>query len=383
MHLTGLLLIILGGIMEGLFALPMKFVPKWSWENIWGAGSLAALLLVPWPLALLTVPHLPGVYVASPLSAILLAILFGVGWGLGGVFFGLGVARLGLSIGTSLVMGLVAIGGSVVPMLLQHAEQMASRGGTILLAGIATMIVGLVVCARAVNLRTAGTEGVKAKSTSSPSIGLFYCLAAGLLSALVNFALIYGAPIARPAVVNGLDLSTANNAVWALVFTSNYVVNLGYCVFKGFSERTLHKFFAKSTTHYWLIAGIMGLLWAGGIVVYGRGASLEGPFGPIFGFPIMLIVSILTGNAAGTLSGEWRGQPWVAKSTMAYGVVVMLLAILILAYANYETRPNAHLSRVGWDDYFRERPFLIPRPTDPSAVSDNLEFMQLEIAPQV
>lgn len=338
MHMTGLLLIVLGGVMEGLFALPMKFVPEWSWENIWGAGSLAALLLVPWPLALLTVPHLSSVYSSAPFSAILLAILFGAGWGLGGVFFGLGVASLGLSIGTSLIMGLVAIGGSVVPMLLQHADQMSSKGGAVLLLGIATMIIGLVVCARAVGMRTARAEGVKARSLSSPSVGIFYCLAAGLLSALVNFALIFGAPIARPAVASGLDPATANNAVWALVFTSNYLVNIGYCVFKGFTEKTLHKFSAKSTVHYWLIAGIMGLLWAGGIIIYGRGASLEGPLGPVFGFPIMLIVSILTGNTAGALSGEWRGQPSGAKATMACGVGVMVLAILTLADASYTTR---------------------------------------------
>jgi L-rhamnose-H+ transport protein len=81
MHITGLLLIGLGGVMEGLFALPMKFTPKWSWENIWAAGSLSALILVPWPLALFTVPHLMSIYSSAPISAVLLAIVFGAGWG--------------------------------------------------------------------------------------------------------------------------------------------------------------------------------------------------------------------------------------------------------------------------------------------------------------
>jgi len=135
MHLTGLLLIVLGGVMEGLFALPLKFTPKWSWENIWAAGSLAALILVPWPLALLTVPHLIGVYFSAPFSAVLLAVVFGAGWGYGGVFFGLGVSLLGLSLGTSLIMGLIAIGGSVVPMLLQHRNQLSSKQAPPYLSG--------------------------------------------------------------------------------------------------------------------------------------------------------------------------------------------------------------------------------------------------------
>ena len=336
MHTTGLLLIVLGGMMEGLFALPMKFTPKWSWENIWGAGSLVALVLVPWPLALVTVPHLADLYSSVPFHTILLALIFGAGWGFGGLFFGLGVSSVGLALGTSLIMGLIAIGGSVVPLILLHKDQFSSRAGEILIIGIATMVIGLVVCARAGSLKSGKMGAEKGKaSLSGYGIGLVYCIAAGFLSALVNFALIFGAPIAKPAIVRGLDPGTANNAVWALVFTSGYLVNALYCVLKSFRERTFRNFFAQSAPRYWGWALIMGILWAGGIVVYGRGASLEGALGPVFGFPIMLIISILTGNGAGALSGEWRNAPAAAKSNMALGVSVMVLAIVILGYADY------------------------------------------------
>lgn len=336
MHTTGLLLIVLGGMMEGLFALPMKFTAKWSWENIWGAGSLVALVLVPWPLALVTVPHLGDLYSAVPFHTIVLAVVFGAGWGFGGLFFGLGVSSVGLALGTSLIMGLIAIGGSVVPLILLHRDQLSSSSGKILIIGIVTMVIGLVVCARAGSLKSGNTRAEKARSSlSGYGIGLIYCIAAGFLSAFVNFALIFGAPIAKPAIDHGLDPGTANNAVWALVFTSGFLVNTVYCVFKSFRERTLGKFFAPLTRRYWGWALIMGTLWAGGIVVYGRGASLEGTLGPVFGFPIMLIVSILTGNAAGAVSGEWRNSPAAAKSTMALGVGVMVLAIAILGYADY------------------------------------------------
>ena len=133
-------------------------------------------------------------------------------------------------------MGTIAIGGSVVPMLLQHKDQLLSKSGAVLLVGIAIMVIGLLVCARAGSLKVGNARAVKAKSQSSLGLGLVYCVAAGLLSALVNFGLIFGAPIAKPAMAHGLDLATANNAVWALVFTANYLVNLGYCVSKG-SER--------------------------------------------------------------------------------------------------------------------------------------------------
>lgn len=337
MQSSGLLLIILGGIMEGLFALPMKFTPDWEWENIWGAGSLVALVLVPWPLALLTVPHLWSVYSSASASAILLAVIFGAGWGCGGLFFGLGVAALGLSLGISLIMGLIAIGGSLIPMLIEHGD-LAHGSGVYLLAGIAVMVSGLVICSWAGSLKAGNSRAMRDRGSGSFALGLFYCIVAGLLSALVNFALIFGAPIARPAMARGLDLATANNAVWALVFTSSYLVNLGYCLWKAIREKTLHKSFSPRTGRYWLWAVLMGLLWAGGIVIYGRGASMSGTLGPIFGFPIMLMVSILTGNLAGALSGEWRATPPSARVTMACGVAVMFLAILTLGYANYAVR---------------------------------------------
>lgn len=334
MHATGLLFIFLGGVMEGLFSLPMKFTPRWSWENIWAAGSLAALILVPLPLVLLTIPHIGSVYAIAPSSAIFLATLFGAGWGIGGIFFGLGVSSVGLSMGTSLIMGLIAIGGSVIPMLLRQRSQLLTREGAILLIGIGIMLCSLAVCARAGILRANDQKSASLPS-SSFGLGVVYCVAAGLLSALVNFALIFGAPIAQPAMAQGLNATTANNAVWAVVFVASYLVNFVYCLLKGVRQRTLYKFFLPSTGRYWLLAVAMGLLWAGGIVIYGRGASMGGTYGPIFGFPIMLAVSILTGNLVGAISGEWRGTSARTRYTMACGLAMMLVAIATLGYGTY------------------------------------------------
>jgi L-rhamnose-H+ transport protein len=335
--MKGLLLIILGGVMEGIFALPIKYTHEWTWENTWAVGSFFALIVVPWPLALLTIPHLGQVYGEAPLLALVAAIIFGVGWGLGGVFFGLGLNSLGLSIGTSLVMGIIAVGGSVVPMLVRHRDQLSGRGGPQLFIGIAVMIIGLIICGVAGTLKDHTPASGRTEAPGMFTKGLLYCIAGGTLSAFVNLALIFGSPVAQPAVHRGVDPATANNAIWALVFTANYAVNLGYGIVKGFRDGTLDKIWTHRKPRYFVLAGSMGLLWAGGIVVYGRGASFVGPLGAIFGFPVMLIVSILTGNAAGAISGEWRAQPFRARATMLFGVAMMIVAIITLGYGSYFT----------------------------------------------
>ena len=85
---------------------------------------------------------------------------------------------------------------------------------------------------------------------------------------------------------------------------------------------------------YWAGAVVMGVLWAVGIVVYGMGATRIGRFGAFLGYPMMLICSILTGNALGVLSGEWNGISGAAKRVMAYGVCSLMLAIAVLAYSS-------------------------------------------------
>jgi L-rhamnose-H+ transport protein len=334
MHGIATILILLGGVMEGLFTLPVKLTPKWAWENTWGSGSLAALILVPLPLLLWTIPHFSQVYSASPGGAIVLVAVFGSGWGLGGIFFGLGVSELGLSLGTSSIMGIIAITGSIVPLMAQRSGHLSGKSSAALLAGICTMLAGLAVCARAGNLKLPSQSRANAAGASFAR-GAVYCLAAGLLSALVNFALIFGAPLAQAAKDRGVPDTAVNNAIWAIVFVANYLVNLGYCIYLALKRGTMMRVTLPGTGYYWLLAVGMGVLWAGGIVVYGLGASMEGVYGPVLAFPMMLIVSILTANLTGALLGEWRGAVKAARRTMQLGVVIMVFAVVLLGCASW------------------------------------------------
>ena len=51
---------------------------------------------------------------------LVLTLLFGIGWGLGGIFWGKSIAALGMALGISLLMGLVNIIGSPVLLAFTH-----------------------------------------------------------------------------------------------------------------------------------------------------------------------------------------------------------------------------------------------------------------------
>ncbi|MGH9702916.1 MAG: L-rhamnose/proton symporter RhaT [Candidatus Acidiferrales bacterium] len=332
----GFALILVGGIMEGSYSFPLKVNPKWSWENTWGAGSLMALLLVPWPLAFWTVPGLAQVYHQSSWSAIFWALLFGAGWGFGGVFFGLSLEMVGLSLGYSIILAIIAINGSLTPLLMNEPGKLITTGGLWFLAAMAVMILGIIVCAIAGKRKESAASGTPAAHSKQGSfrLGLILCIVAGVLSGLVNFALIYGTEITQNAQHSGADAMSAINALWALVFTSNYLANVGYCLYLLLRNGTAAKLFEKGTGSYWLRAIVMGVLWSGGIVVYGVGAYKLGRYGAFIGFPALLAAAILTGNIVGWLSGEWKSANAGALRAMYAGIGLLLVAIVFLANAN-------------------------------------------------
>ena len=335
LFIVGFLLMLAGGICQGIFSFPLKYTAKWEWENTWGAGSLMALLLIPWPLALFTIPGLGEVYASVPPGTIVLALLFGAGWGIGGIFFGKGLKTIGFSIGLALIFGIVSIGGSLIPLAMNHPESFLELPGLVLLSGIVVMIAGLTISAKAGLLKERdqqidATGKIAGTQRGSFRIGLIFCVLAGLLSSLVNFGFIFGTSLSEAAISLGANPANGGNAILALVFTSNFVVNLVFCIYLLIKNKTFVQFTAKGTGKYWLMTMAMGILWTGGIVIYGMGTTMIGTLGAYLGFPVLMVVAIITGNIFGAVTGEWKGVSSEPKKLMVLGISVLVIAIIIL-----------------------------------------------------
>lgn len=331
----GILLVIVGGAMEGLFSLPVTRTPRWRWENIWGLGSLLALILVPWPVALATVPELRQVYADVGPGIVALAFFFGLGWGLGGIFWGKAIAAVGVGLGVSLLMGLINVFGSPVPLAIKEPHKLLEPGGLTLLAAVGVMIAGVVVCAVAGRLRQRdlGEKTAAGAVGSAFALGLVFCVVSGVLSAMVNFGFIFGEPIAEAAARRGASAVAKSNAIWALVFTGNYLVNAIYAGTLMLQRRTFGLIASAGSFRYWAWALFMGITWPLGIVLYGIGAGMMGPYGAYVAFPMMLVMAILFGNLAGILTGEWRGASSRARGTMLLGVAVLCAAFGVFGIA--------------------------------------------------
>jgi len=83
----------------------------------------------------------------------------------------------------------------------------------------------------------------------------------------------------------------------------------------------------------------MGILWAGGIVLYGVGVANMGTFGAYAGWPLLLIAAIGASNLSGMIIGEWKGLASEARMAMAASLSVLCIAAIMLGFANRMLAP--------------------------------------------
>jgi L-rhamnose-H+ transport protein len=143
--LVAIVWILIAGILQGAFALPMGYARKWRWENTWLGYSILTFLALPLAITLATPSHLLDALRSAPPAATLRIGLFGFGWGMGSVFFGLGFEYAGMALGMSIMTGLIDALGTLIPMAILSPHVLGeSRGKLIVLATMIT-IVGVAV----------------------------------------------------------------------------------------------------------------------------------------------------------------------------------------------------------------------------------------------
>ena len=144
--LAGALLAILSGVMNGFFTLPMRFLGRWQWENVWSLFIVFACLLLPAVLISVTAPDSWRVLAGSPSHAVWVAIVTGFAWGFGSIMFGQSVSAIGISLANTFVLAISSILGSLLPLLIPSASRLLQPTGRRIVMGVLIEIVGIVLC---------------------------------------------------------------------------------------------------------------------------------------------------------------------------------------------------------------------------------------------
>jgi L-rhamnose-H+ transport protein len=333
--MTGYALVLAAGLLQGSFMLPMKFMRRWAWENTWLVFSTAAYLVLPWVLAFLTLPHLAIILGSTSHRSLLLIAVFGLGWGFGAVTFGLGVDKLGLALGFTVIIGLAASAGTLIPMIALSPGKLVERQGLLTIAALMLVLIGIALCSWAGKFREAAQSSSADAPRQSLAAGLVICIASGLLSSCGNLGLVFGREVVERAVEQGAADSMAGNALWALVTIPIFICNAVYCASMLKKHGTLSNFVQPATRHYWSLGALMGFLWLAGFVCYAPGARKLGELGASIGWSMMMSIMVITANLWGLLTGEWKGASRRAYRVLVSGVGILIIAICVIGYANH------------------------------------------------
>ncbi len=328
--LLGFGMVLVAGIMNGSFAVPMKKTTAWAWENIWLAWTAMALVIFPLALTLATTPRTGEFYAAASPRILAAVLACGLAWGVAQVLFGLGLSRAGVALGFALVVGVAAAAGSLVPLVLLRSGSGTQSPGPGVVAGVAVVLAGVAVCAYAGDKRDAVTnpQGGGASWT-----GILMCVVAGVAGSAINLGMVIGAPLLAQAERHGVPKLHQVNVIWLPVLLAGFTPTAIYCWRRLSVNSTWNRFFAPGVRWYWLLAALMAVCYFGSVELYGIAAAKMGAWGPVLGWPAFLSASIITANIWGLATGEWRHAGARPRRLMLAGVSVLIAAIFVIGLA--------------------------------------------------
>lgn len=331
-----------GGLASGSFYIPFSKVRHWAWEVYWLVGGIFSWLIAPWLIAWITIPSLEAVFGQADTMQLLLPILFGFLWGIGGLTFGLALRYLGIALGMAIALGLTAAFGTLVPPAFKGElpGMLALSSGKAILLGVLVCLVGIAITGWAGMRKDRETDeeqkkiGVKEFNLRK---GLLVALISGLMSACFAFGIAAGKPVAGLAVSLGADPIHQNNPVFVLILLGGLVVNGIYCIWmivKNKSGAGVFSMKRKLVLTNLFFSGLAGTIWFIQFFFYGMGESMMGKYG-FAAWSILMSSTIVFSNLWGLYFKEWKGVSKVTLRTVIVGLSVLILSTAIIGWGTY------------------------------------------------
>ncbi|PUZ25909.1 L-rhamnose/proton symporter RhaT [Chitinophaga parva] len=345
--LLGVIFHFIGGFASGSFYLPYKKVKGWSWESYWLAGGLFSWLIVPLVAAWLTVPGFMNIIHAAPTSVLGWTFLLGLLWGIGGLTFGLSMRYLGMSLGMSVALGFTSAFGSLVPPIYRDlfapdsgvtfTQMLHSKGGVIVLIGVAVCLIGIGICGRAGMLKekvlTPEEQKVGVKEFNL-SKGLIVATISGILSACFNFGIEAGRSMAVVAEANGANPLFRNNVIFVVILWGGLTTNVLWCIYLNLKNKSYRDYGNRSTplAANYIFSALAGTTWFLQFFFYGMGESRLGNGASSWILHMAFI--ILVSNCWGIALKEWKGVDRKTWTAISLGIATIMLSVLLVGWGN-------------------------------------------------
>ncbi|RKY24490.1 MAG: L-rhamnose/proton symporter RhaT [Planctomycetota bacterium] len=342
MVIIGILLLALGGVAAGSFYIPFKKVRNWAWESYWLVNGLFSWILMPWIVALITVPTLMLVLKQSPAKALFWTYLFGLLWGIGGLTFGLSMRYLGMSLGYAIALGFCAAFGTIIPPIYDGTflDLLTSASGLATLSGVLVCLIGIGICGWAGISKERELSDEKKKETIKEFSfikGLIVAFFAGIMSACMAFGFVAGSAIAKTAVENGTSSLWANNPVLIVIFAGGFTTNFLWCIFLNIKNKSTKNYFQSGNASLfanYVFSALAGIIWYFQFMLYGMGRTKMSGY-DFASWSVLMAMVIVVSNIWGLIFREWKGCSKRTISIITSGIVVVIMSIVLIGIGNY------------------------------------------------
>lgn len=350
----GVIFHFIGGFASGSFYIPFKKVKGWAWESYWIIGGLFSWLIVPPLAAYLTIPDFGNIICSTDFSVLKWTYIMGVLWGIGGLTYGLGVRYLGVSLGSSIILGLCSIFGSLIPSVYYDifpeagkdtiTDLFTHRWGQMVLLGLLVCVIGIIICGKAGGMKDKDLAANKSAANQEfkLGLGLLVAIISGVLSACFSFGIEAGTPMSvvaneawKAVHPNEGEFLYRNNVIYVVLLWGGLTTNLIWCMILNARNKTFKDYTNKQAPlrKNYLFSALAGTTWFLQFFFYGMGESRLGNGASSWILHMAFI--ILIANAWGLALNEWKGVTRKTKNTIITGIAVILLSVLIVGYGNY------------------------------------------------
>lgn len=332
----GLLIIAIGAFCQSSCYVPINKIRDWSWESYWIVQGVFAWLLLPLLGAWLAVPEghsLCELFNSGNSFNIVMTMLFGVLWGVGGLTFGLSMRYLGVALGQSIALGTCAGLGTVMgPVLLNiffpEQNALASLTSSVII-GVVVTLLGIAVIGVAGSMKASSLSDEQKKEAvkdfNFPK-GLAIALLAGFMSGCFNVGLAFGADInfgdLTPDMYKTLPATM-------LVTVGGFITNAVYCFYQNSKNGTWGDY---RNTSVWgnnaLFCLLAGALWYSQFfgLSLGKGFLTESATLTTLSFCILMALNVVFSNIWGIILKEWKGCSPKTIAVLIVGIVILIIS---------------------------------------------------------
>jgi L-rhamnose-H+ transport protein len=373
--ILGVIFHFIGGFASGSFYMPYKKVKGWSWESFWIVGGLFSWLIVPPLAAYLTIPGFMDIIKASSSGVLGTTFLMGLLWGIGGLTYGLGVRYLGVSLGSSIILGLCSVFGALVPAIYYNfnpkegkdtiSDLFGTSWGLMVMAGLLLCVIGIIICGKAggmkdkdlakredeqLHLDVIGAHGEKAVKHSHIDAsgsefllvkGLVLAIISGVLSACFSFGIEAGSSMGvtaneiwKTANPGQGEFLFRNNVIFVVILWGGLTTNFIWCMILNAKNKSFGDYTNKKSPllKNYLLCALGGTMWFLQFFFYGMGESKMGNGASSWILHMSFI--ILVANSWGIVLKEWKGVSKKTTTTIIVGILTILASVIIVGIGN-------------------------------------------------